>query len=932
MNIMNARAPIDSPQERCPTCSAILVGGLCRQCLLLAGMKDTAQPRGSEQAGGEAQESWIDGLFPELEDIQLIGRGGMGVVYQAHQRDIDRDIALKLLSGETMDAPEAMERFEIEARAAARLDHPNIVALYEFGERGGSLFLKMKLVEAGRSLAHALKEHSPWPPKEGVALLIKVARAVHHAHQHGVIHRDIKPGNMLLDPQGEPLLSDFGLARLVEENVRLTRSQIVLGTASYMAPEQADGRMSELTTAADVYSLGAVLYELLTGRPPFEGATTAEILRRVIDPVPPHALTASVDRDLSTACLKCLEKNPARRYGSAEALAEDLTLWQQGRPISARPISTAGRITKWARRRPAIAILTGALAASVAMGSTLALWQAVRATRARQISVKEAANARHAEETARREAANALRAEKSAQDEAANARRAEKSAQDEAANARRAEKSARDEAAISKEVNDFINDDLLGAADPEREPNRDLKVRAVLDRAVAGLGNRFQDQPLVEAAIRMTLARTYLSLGEYEKAQQQAERSAELRQRVLRPEHPDTLKSRLFLVVALNGQGKFAQSEIEARALLKIQERVLGPEHLDTLANWHNLATVLSRRGKFAEAEAEFRAILQIRQRVYSPEHPETLRTRGNLALTLEGQGKFAQAEAEFRAVLEIEERVLGQEHPETLRTRGNLALTLKGQGKFAQAEAEFRAVLEIEERVLGPEHPYTLGTRGNLALTLKEQWKLAQAEAEFRALLAIEERVVGPDHPDTLKTRSNLAILLSAQGKNAEAEAEHRAVLEIEERVLGPKHPDTLFSRHDLADVLRQEGKYAQAQVEFGFAFSAMKQVLGPEHPATLTCREHLAITLQDQGQLEGAEAEFRAVHQIQERVLGPEHPNTLKSASDLALCLKQEGKVDEAREFARRALEGRRKVLGPTDPRTKYSEKLYDELNSTE
>ncbi len=322
---------------------------------------ETLLPEKNEPAAPANMLRFVSDLFPELERIQLIGRGGMGVVYRAHQRDVKRDIALKLLPIERPDVGGWEARFEIEARAAARLDHPNIVTLYEFGEREGSPFLKMKLIESGRSLAHALKGHRPSPAREAVMLMIKIASAVQHAHQHGVIHRDIKPGNILLDAKGDPYLSDFGLARFVEENAGLTGTHMVLGTANYMSPEQADGKSGDLTTSADVYSLGAVLYEMLTGRPPFEGSSVAEILRHVIESEPPslHMLNPEIDRDLSTVCQKCLEKNPARRYGSADAFARDLECWLDGRPISARPISAPGRLAKWARRKPAIASLTG---------------------------------------------------------------------------------------------------------------------------------------------------------------------------------------------------------------------------------------------------------------------------------------------------------------------------------------------------------------------------------------------------------------------------------------------------------------------------------------------------------------------------------------------------------------------------------------------
>lgn len=357
----------NSSEIHCESCkqtfSKAVAGGICPTCLLLAGMETQVGTAHERFQKSLPHQEFIADLFPELEGIQIIGRGGMSIVYRAHQRDLRRDIALKLLPLEHADREGWEARFEVEARAAARLDHPNIVTLYEFGTREGGPFLKMKLVEGGQTLADALKKRPRWQMPEAVALLVKMARAVHHAHQHGVIHRDIKPGNILLDADGEPYLTDFGLARLVEENTGLTGSHMVLGTANYMAPEQADGRNKDITTAVDVHALGAVLYEMLTGRPPFEGRSVAEILRRVCDkdPPAPHILNPEVDRDLSTICLKCMEKNPDRRYGSAESLEDELHRWEEGRPIIARQISSMGRIAKWARRNPGYAALISLL-------------------------------------------------------------------------------------------------------------------------------------------------------------------------------------------------------------------------------------------------------------------------------------------------------------------------------------------------------------------------------------------------------------------------------------------------------------------------------------------------------------------------------------------------------------------------------------------
>jgi serine/threonine protein kinase/tetratricopeptide (TPR) repeat protein len=371
----------DPPQ--CPHCdsSSRIVGGLCVGCMLQAGLDpdDECAPDMLVTALAEItlpDKNWRLGNYEILEEI---GRGGMGVIYRARQRHSRRIVAVKRVLGYHADSRETLARFRREAQAAASLDHPNILPIYEVSESEDGLpFFSMKFAPGGnlQEVGRALKDD----PRQCVALVAKIARAVQHAHSKGILHRDLKPGNILMDGSGEPLVSDFGLAKWLDTTSDLTRTLTIFGTPGYIAPEQASGPAAELKPAADVYSLGAILFDLLAGRPPFLGSHALSVIRQASETSAPklRSLSKVGDRDLETICARCLERDPKLRYPSAHDLAEDLERWLEGRPIIARPISPPIRVWRWSKRNPKLAasiagcLVLGILAGAVEIRNRLA--------------------------------------------------------------------------------------------------------------------------------------------------------------------------------------------------------------------------------------------------------------------------------------------------------------------------------------------------------------------------------------------------------------------------------------------------------------------------------------------------------------------------------------------------------------------------------
>ena len=866
------------PVAACPRCGNVTAhpfagaGGVCLRCAgerafgLGSGIpfELDAPVAAAESSPGNTLDSDQPARLGPYEIIEELGRGGMGRVFAARQSGLGRIVALKVLPAGPGAPPELEIRFLREAQTVARLRHPHIVAIHESGRAAGHVYFSMDYLEGG-DLARRLRER-PFALRESAALVAKVADALAHAHAEGVLHRDLKPSNILLDGD-EPRLADFGLAAQFESSGDLTSASGVFGTPHYLAPEAVRGGGLALTAASDLYALGVVLYLMLTGRTPFAGASPAELPALIGETDPPalRLLAPAVPRDLETICLKCLERDPARRYASAVDLAADLRRFLAGEPIVARPPGRLDIFLKFARRHRAALAATAIAATALGVATAVSTWLAVRATRA--------------------------------------------------------EKRAATEAAISRAESEFLQNDLLAQASPEQQPDRDLKLRTVLDRAAKKIDGRFPDQPLVEAALRLTLATTYESLGEYDLEQPHLERALALRRAALGPDDPRTLRVMSALTLDLQHRAQYREAEAMGSETWRLQKAALGPEHPDTLESANTLALVYHYAGKYAPAAALFEQTLAARRRVLGPEHPDTLETTSCLSVVLRIQGELTRAESLQRSVVEVRQRTPGPEHPATLRSMNELASIYYAEGKFADAEAAFLRSLETTRRVIGAEAPDSLTLMNNLALTYQAEGKLAQAQAMFTEVVAVSRRIRGPEHPNTLNSMLNLALTLQAQEEFTQSEQLYLETWTLMKRVLGPEHATTLAGQVSLAVTYGYEGKFTEADALIVPALSASRRRLGPEHPTTLAAMNGQAVIDLEEGRLDEAAALQRQTLALRQRVLGPEHPATVISIYNLALTCQAQGKSGEAANLHRQALEIRQRKLGTTNLATLQS-----------
>ncbi len=826
--------------------------------------------------------------------LQQIGEGGCGVVYMAEQvQPLKRRVALKILKL-GMDTKQVIARFEAERQALALMEHPNIAKILDAGatETGRPYFV-MELVR-GVKITDFCDENQ-LPMRQRLELFIQVCQAIQHAHQKGIIHRDLKPSNILVtvnDGVPLPKVIDFGIAKattgqsLTDKTV-FTAFEQFIGTPAYMSPEQAMMTSLDIDTRTDIYSLGVLLYELLTGKTPFEARELLQAgfdeMRRTIrekEPARPSTrLSTMVGGELTTAAkrrhtdapklvnlvrgdldwivMKCLEKDRARRYASANGLAADLQRHLLNEPVVARPPRTAYRFQKFARRNKLAFAAATAVLAALLIGLGVSLWQSIEKTRAY--------------------------------------RRAVASEQK------------------SREVARFLKK-MLNGVGPSVALGRDTKLLLeIVDGTAESVGQDLKDQPEVEAELRNTLGEVYRALGENEKAEAMQRRALELGRQVFGEDDARVAESKNNLALVLRDEGRFDEAEKLFRESLSQFRKLRGNIDEETAATLNNLAGVLRELGKLQDSEALQREGLDVVRQLHGDEHPRVALCEQNLSAIIQLNGKQEEAEALAQSALDLFRRLYRNEHPEVAGALANLGYVLSEGGKLDLAADAARESLELRRKLLEPGHPDIAKGLKELASILSRQGKLAEAETAYNESLSLLGQRLGNENRFVAFVLSGLGDVVESQGRLAEAETLQREALTIRRQRHGAEHPDTVRSLYSLARVRRQQGQLAESENLLREALRVTLKLIGPHHQYTVNAYRTLALVLEDQRRLAEAEKCYLDALDARRKISGENHPDTAALLESLGRVLAGQAKFAQAEQNYREALAFREARLSP-------------------
>jgi len=900
--------------------AALAVGGSTRESLQRVG--DAGLEASLSHAGAATAADGADTVIPYAVEMSTAqgrrfrvlrphAQGGLGAVFVALDSELNREVALKEILDRHADDLVNRARFLMEAEITGRLEHPGIVPVYGLGTYAdGRPYYAMRFVR-GDSLKEAIAAfHADTglkaePGRQSLELrkllrrFLDVCNAIDYAHSRGVLHRDIKPGNVIVGKYGETLVVDWGLAkpighrepRMPSDERTLWPSSArgsaetlpgtALGTPAYMSPEQAAGEIDRLGPRSDVYSLGATLYSLLTGRPPFGGAPVDEILRMVTKGAfpPPRQIDPALNRALEAICLKAMALKPEDRYATPRALADDVERWIADEPVTALPESTGSRLARWSRRNRAW-VRAGAAALVVVLITTGAF--AVQQTRS-AARERQARNREH-QAAARERQAHAVAQTRLGQVEKANDLLADIFE----------DIDPRDSAKEGQSLGEILGDRLEQAA-------------AQLDGAQIG-------DPLTVAKLQIALGKSLLHLGYPAKALPLFERARKTRADQLGRDDAGTLDASSHLAEASLELGRFAEALALVEETLKLQTATLGPIHHEVFQSREILGILYGRLGRFAEAIALQEETLKLRPQKDGPDDPDTLTSRNNLGHLYARVGRFAEAIAVHEETLKRRAARLGPDHPDTLNSRSNLAQAYARVGKLTEALKLDEGTLALRTGKLGANHPNTLHTRGDLALAYSRAGRRAEAIGLQEETIKLSTARLGPDHPDTLLYRSNLATLLFWGGRLVEAIPVLEDVLKLDTAKLGRDNPETLRSRANLATLYAEAGRFAEAIKLNKEALELRESKLGPDHIDTLTNRNNLASLYEQLESWSSAEP-LRRENVALRRKSG--QPGTPILAGDLAALgsnLLNQSKWAEAQAVLRECLAIREKAI-PAD-----------------
>ncbi len=717
---------------------------------------DTKPTSGPSVAPAESPTPDLGSIGP-YRLIRKLGEGGMGEVWLAEQSaPVKRHVALKIIKAGRYDKS-ALIRFDLERQALALMDHPAIAKVFDAGSTAeGQPYFAMEYV-AGLSITQYCDEKR-LSPNERLLIFTKVCEGVQHAHQKAIIHRDLKPTNILVvevDGKPVPRVIDFGLAKAISEQSEsgtlVTRAGGLVGTPGYMSPEQMDPMVADVDTRADVYSLGVVLYELLTGvlaldAKQWESKPFHEVLRQVHEEEPTSPSTrlssdpaaaaiaekrstdlrelASMLRgDLDWITLKALERDRTRRYGTPAELASDLGRYLRNEPVIARPPTLVYRTKKYVQRHKfGVAAATAAALLLVAFGVMQAV-QLRRTTRERD----------------------------------------------------RADR-----------VTKFMTG-MFKVSNPSEARGNAVTAREILDKSSKDIETGLRKDPELQAQLMETMAQTYAGLGLYRRAQGLVEHARAIQSSLFGERKRETLASESYLAQLLRAQGHLPEAEKLLQTTIEAQRQVLGPNDPDTLASMDRLGYVYANGARPADAESLFRQTLSAERKVLGPDDPQTLGTLNELAEVLTPQGRYTEADQIYGELIAAQKRTLGPDHPATLLSMSHAAENLEEEGRLQEAEELYSNVIAAQRRVVGPEHPQTLRAMTMLAVTMMKEGRYAEADKLQSQVIEIKARVLGPTHTSTLQSMEMEALNLSREGRYADSEKMFRDVIETAEKTDQP-------------------------------------------------------------------------------------------------------------------------------------------------